>query len=513
MPIGYTRPVLRKGRCLLLEANLSLGNTAQLTPLTQMYGPAVRRKRFSSICRFEVSHQCIRPLIGACAPGHHGYQRDCVLISGPASSGPFGSPGFACAGKTDPPSLLILSQTSAGNGIVISSSLAPYRSSSFVRAKRPFLRPGLPLISGAARRGRQPDHSGSILHLPQRGLRPQYVSGIDKHGHALGFGRQLVQQPKPLWHRLVREKIHSCQVTARPREARDQAKPDRVVTDAEHDRDRRGLSFCCERSGRVAERSDRRHATTNFLHGLELTDFSTIHAAAQVWLDTIANVRIHGETQQRPVDLFAQERPHLGTPNPNPYDLAHTSTSIASSQSRITLDTNQYSVPAAYAHRRLTVKAYPDRVCIYFDNQLIARHTRCYGRHEDIEEPDHAKGLIAQRSRAREQRLMMHFLALSPDATAYYDGLEQRRFNARHHVRKILALAEIYPADAVARAISDGLAFQAFSAEYITNILETRARALPEPGPLQLTRRHDLLDIDIAPPDLNAYEVNDHDPE
>jgi hypothetical protein len=52
----------------------------------------------------------------------------------------------------------------------------------------------------------------------------------------------------------------------------------------------------------------------------------------------------------------------------------------------------------------------------------------------------------------------------------------------------------IYPADDVARAISDGLAFQAFSAEYITNILETRARALPEPGPLQLTRRHDLLE-------------------
>jgi len=76
-----------------------------------------------------------------------------------------------------------------------------------------------------------------------------------------------------------------------------------------------------------------------------------------------------------------------------------------------------------------------------------------------------------------------------------------------------LALAEIYPADAMARAISDGLAFQAFSAEYITNILETRARALPEPGPLQRSRRHDLLDIDIAPPDLSTYHVNDHDPE
>jgi hypothetical protein len=52
--------------------------------------------------------------------------------------------------------------------------------------------------------------------------------------------------------------------------------------------------------------------------------------------------------------------------------------------------------------------------------------------------------------------------------------LEQRRFNARHHVRKILALAEIYSPDLVARAISDGLAFEAFSAEYIANILEAR---------------------------------------
>jgi len=247
----------------------------------------------------------------------------------------------------------------------------------------------------------------------------------------------------------------------------------------------------------------------NFLRGLELSDFSAIQAAAQVWLDTVANVRIHGETQRRPIDLFAEERPHLRRPNPHPYDLARTSTTIASSQFRITLDTNYYSVPSSYAHRRLTVKAYPDRVCIYFDNQLIARHPRRYGRHEDIEDPDHAKGLIAQRHRAREQRLMMHFLALSPDAAAYYEGLEQRRFNARHHVRKILALADIYPADAVARAISDGLAFEAFSAEYITNILEVRARTLPEPGPLQLTRGHDLLDIDIAPPDLNAYEIDD----
>jgi transposase len=251
----------------------------------------------------------------------------------------------------------------------------------------------------------------------------------------------------------------------------------------------------------------------NFLRGLELTELSAIQAAAQVWLDTIANVRIHGETHRRPCDLLQEERSKLGQLNPNPYDVARTMTARASSQFRITIDTNHYSVPSAYAHRRLTVKLHPDRVAIYFDTQLIARHARCYSRHVDIEDPDHVKALLAQRVRAREQRLMLRFLALSPDAQAYCEGLEQRRLNARHHVRRIVALAEVYPLEAIARAIADGLAFDAFSAEYIANILESRARALPEPGPLQLTRGIDLLDIDIPPPDLNVYDGGSRDTE
>ena len=33
----------------------------------------------------------------------------------------------------------------------------------------------------------------------------------------------------------------------------------------------------------------------NLLNGLELSEFSAINPAARLWLDTIANVRIHGE--------------------------------------------------------------------------------------------------------------------------------------------------------------------------------------------------------------------------
>jgi len=247
----------------------------------------------------------------------------------------------------------------------------------------------------------------------------------------------------------------------------------------------------------------------NFLNGLELADFSAVNPAAQLWLDTIANVRLHGETHQRPVELLKAEQPHLKPLNTMPYDIARIATVRASKQFRVTLETNHYSVPAEYASARVTLKAYPDRVCIYHQDKLIARHTRSYDRYQDIEDPDHPKALLAQRRNAREQRLLMRFLSLGPKAQAYYEGLEQRRLNPRHHLRKIVALSEIYGVDAVARAIEDGIAFEAYSCEYIANILEMRVRSRPEPSALTLTRRQDLLDIEIAQPDLSPYEVKD----
>src|SRR5439155_2913141 len=129
----------------------------------------------------------------------------------------------------------------------------------------------------------------------------------------------------------------------------------------------------------------------NFLNGLELTEFSAINPAAQIWLDTIANVRIHGETHQRPLDLFQQEQAHLKPLNAMPYDIARIASVRASKQFRVTLDTNRYSLPAQYASTRVTLKAYPQRVCIYHHDQLIARHTRSCDRYQDIEDPDHPK--------------------------------------------------------------------------------------------------------------------------
>lgn len=252
----------------------------------------------------------------------------------------------------------------------------------------------------------------------------------------------------------------------------------------------------------------------NFLAGLDLPGFEAIQPAAQHWRDAVANVRIHGETRQKPVALFPEDKAALSALPAHDYDVAEIRQVRASRQFRICVDANRYSVPAEYAGRRLTLKSCPDRLCIYAENKLIARHIRSYDRHRDFEDPDHPKALLDQRKKAKDQVLYRRFLTISNRAQEYYRQMENRRMNPRRHVRQIVALSEIHGNEAVARAMEDAFAFQAFSSEYILNLLEQRSRFLPEPAALHLTRRQDLLDICVQSPDLSIYEpANERKPD
>jgi transposase len=248
----------------------------------------------------------------------------------------------------------------------------------------------------------------------------------------------------------------------------------------------------------------------NFLAGLTISDFSVVNPAAVLWMDTVANIRVHGQTGKRPVDMFQQERDTMIPMNINAYDVATPDMVRASSQFRVPLDTNHYSVPALYAGARLMMKAYPDRICLYHQDRLIARHVRCYDRRQDVLDPDHCRQLVAQRQKAGQQQIFLRFLALSPKADAYWRQLEQRRMNPWHHIRKIVGLSEIYGTQSVTQAIDDAFALEAFSCEYIANLLEQRLRNPPQPAALQLTRRQDLLELSLDAADLTLYNIAAH---
>lgn len=243
----------------------------------------------------------------------------------------------------------------------------------------------------------------------------------------------------------------------------------------------------------------------NFLAGLELGEFAPLNPAARVWLDTVANVRLHGETQRRPVDLFREEKPKLRPLPAAAYDAALIRPVRATNRCRVVIETNRYSVPPACAGQLLTLKLYADRLRLFTGERLVAEHLRSYEKRQDLEQPDHVQTLLHERSEARHQRLLLAFLGLSAHAPAYHEQLAERRLNLRHHVQKIVALAEIYGAAAIGRALDDAHGLGAYSCEYIANLVEQRQRLAPEPGALHLTRASDLLELELPPPDLSPY--------
>ena len=154
----------------------------------------------------------------------------------------------------------------------------------------------------------------------------------------------------------------------------------------------------------------------NFLNGLDIPSFAAVHPAAIQWRDTVANVRLHGETHRKPIDLFAQEKTRLRPLPVMPYDCAVVRPISANGCCHVILETNRYSVPHLYASQKLTLKLYPDQLFIYHLEKLIATHVRSYDRRQDVKNPDHTNELLAQRKRARDQTLLLAFLNLSSQA-------------------------------------------------------------------------------------------------
>ena len=251
----------------------------------------------------------------------------------------------------------------------------------------------------------------------------------------------------------------------------------------------------------------------NFLNGLEIPSFEAVNPAARQWLDTVANVRIHGETRVKPLDRFALEKPLLKPLPPGLYDCGNIRPVRSNSCCRVAFEGNRYTVPYLYASEQLTLKAYPDQLLFYHNEKLIATHLRSYDRRQDIRNPDHIQELVIQRHRAREQTFLQAFLSLGPQAELYGQKLREKRFNTPHHIQKIVALSQLYGADKVARALQDALTFDAYGSEYIANLLEQRERCAAPPSPLHLTRRADLLELDLPAADLSPYDRNTPSPQ
>ena len=98
--------------------------------------------------------------------------------------------------------------------------------------------------------------------------------------------------------------------------------------------------------------------------------------------------------------MLAQEKIHLYPLPGYPFDPCKRSVSRVDRFCTVRFDTNNYSVPAAYCGREVSVKAGPETVSIYFEGQCIAQHCRCLERKQNIYTLEHYLPLLENKGRA-----------------------------------------------------------------------------------------------------------------
>lgn len=163
-----------------------------------------------------------------------------------------------------------------------------------------------------------------------------------------------------------------------------------------------------------------RYTKCNYLNGKEISDYKILNPSIREWLDTIANVRIHGETHKKPIELFEIEKKSLKPININPYEIGQPQSIRSNSKFRIKFESNRYSVPYKYSSHLLTLKKYPSKLCIFKDQEIISEHMRSFEKYKDFENPDHVAGLLEQKKKGKEQKIFLRFLNLSPQSELYY---------------------------------------------------------------------------------------------
>lgn len=163
-----------------------------------------------------------------------------------------------------------------------------------------------------------------------------------------------------------------------------------------------------EHKGKV-EQGGVHYVKRNFLGGREPTTITQANRDVLRWVHTTAGMRIHGTTQERPLERFETERAILRPLPPTPYDLAIWKQAKLHRDCHVVFEKAYYSAPFRLAGQQLWVRGGAQSVQIFTqDYQLVATHPRAQRPGQRLTQTDHLPphkvfGLTLTRDLCREQ--------------------------------------------------------------------------------------------------------------
>ena len=222
----------------------------------------------------------------------------------------------------------------------------------------------------------------------------------------------------------------------------------------------------------------------SFLNGREFKDIEDLKAQLLGWLTGVNDVRIHRTTKQRPIDMYAQEHPHLQLLPVNHFDTSLVTHLVVNQESCVQWKGYQYVVPQKYMYELCSVRITDDYLEVYSPiGEQITMHPlapkgqkeRYVGtRQKSIKKPDL---LISD--------VISRLEAFSPEMSEYITQIKRYKPGSwRHQLRSLLALKVNYRVDDILLAVSRAKKYKVFESGAIESFLENNS----EPRyPIKLT--------------------------
>jgi transposase len=248
-----------------------------------------------------------------------------------------------------------------------------------------------------------------------------------------------------------------------------------------------------------------KYVRRNFMSLRSFADLADVQHQALTWLDTVANVRIHQTTGQRPVDRFEKV-----TLKPLPSllpDVRQTQSLLVHKDFAIRFDGNTYTVPPWSIGNTVVVKADPAAVSIYLKDKRIAVHPRCWERKKRVETSSHRQQVKKLRKKLWHDRQIAALMSLGAVAVDYLNGLIDAGQPIKKQVKRLLVLKDKYGAEALVYALTKAMAHKAFGSDYVENIVHQQMVPKNDHPPVQL-KDEQLNRIRLNQPSLAEYDTH-----
>lgn len=135
-----------------------------------------------------------------------------------------------------------------------------------------------------------------------------------------------------------------------------------------------------------------KYVKRNALVGRRFSSWDALNDWLEAWCLTVADLRVHGTTHERPIDRFAREGlTSLG--NRPAYRYERVKVRRVPSDALVSIAAARYSVPVRYVGTTVTVHETATHYEIFHDGTYLARHEKA-GRHAVVMAPEHYAGLL-----------------------------------------------------------------------------------------------------------------------